>query len=677
MIKKVGFENIRVFKELAEFELKPVTILIGPNNAGKSTLQKMLMVLASGLKKVNNEVLLSKLEFTDSLLNSVGTIHNNITYGSNKNEIKFKFEFEFEVGIFENIGANLSYKAKGKDAELVEISFTSNSELLFSYKLIKNDDEFIYGDYWRMDVETYHNYISKLYDRIIYLRELGRKQIVLKEVAFKLKRNKNAMSDFSEDEKLVFNYYKNRGIVAGCTEAIELQNESWYEAYEIDNDIHRPCVYDFNTNFIYFENRIANDVYEKFKENKSRFLINSILLKEIVGDFDLFLESTQEKDKRLINSLKENRIINSDLFYEKYVEFEKFFIGNYFKNLLIPTEDIGGIDRTLGIDRILKLSGEIPLEIKNIDTSFLNKYSSFKNNLIVKIIYESGLMEEIADKPIFIPSNIIDNMLKGENLSRNKPLEVKAKESFFFMSPAKSLKMQLSSFLNNVELSNQDGIKKYFMLDDANSSSSPFIKFGKKKNEYSYTQKKEFVDKWLSELKISEELIINEITVGSHVIGYYYSLLKNKIEVPLSDNGMGINQMVLLLLKIVTSEPSTLFLLEEPEVNMHPALQSKLANLFTDAYKKFKSRFIIETHSEYLIRKLQYLVSSIDSGLQKEDVIMYYFNDDEAVSNTEPKVKEIFINEDGGLTDSFGPGFFDEATKLQFDLIKLNKQQLN
>jgi hypothetical protein len=318
---------------------------------------------------------------------------------------------------------------------------------------------------------------------------------------------------------------------------------------------------------------------------------------------------------------------------------------------------------------------DIPVVIENIDTTYLDKYSSFKNNLIIKIIHESGLMKKTSDKRITISSNVIDNMIKGDNLNSNN--SAKSEKFNFFMSPAKSLKKELSSFLNNVELSNQDGIKKYFMLDDANSNNSPFVKFGKEKSGYSFEGKKEFVDKWLSELKISEELKIIEITVGSQVIGYYYSLLKNNIELPLSDNGLGINQMVLLLLKIVTSNPSTLVLLEEPEVNMHPGLQSKLANLFTDAYKTFKSRFIIETHSEYLIRKLQYLVGSMDSDFQKEDVIMYYFNDDESVSTIEPKIKEISINSDGGLTDSFGPGFFDEATKLQFDLIKLNKQQLN
>ena len=133
MIKKIGFENIRVFKELAEFELKPITILTGPNNAGKSTLQKMLMLLASGLKKGYGGVLLSKLEFKDDLLNTVGDINNNISYDSNKEELKFKFEFEDPI--WETIEATLVYEAEGRDGKLVEVSFSNNSELLFSYKL--------------------------------------------------------------------------------------------------------------------------------------------------------------------------------------------------------------------------------------------------------------------------------------------------------------------------------------------------------------------------------------------------------------------------------------------------------------------------------------------------------------------------------------------------------------
>jgi hypothetical protein len=47
------------------------------------------------------------------------------------------------------------------------------------------------------------------------------------------------------------------------------------------------------------------------------------------------------------------------------------------------------------------------------------------------------------------------------------------------------------------------------------------------------------------------------------------------------------------------------------------------------------------------------------------------------VNNKEPKVKEIFIGKFGGLSDTFGPGFFDEATDLKFQLMKLNQAQRN
>ncbi len=43
----------------------------------------------------------------------------------------------------------------------------------------------------------------------------------------------------------------------------------------------------------------------------------------------------------------------------------------------------------------------------------------------------------------------------------------------------------------------------------------------------------------------------------------------------------------------------------------------------------------------------------------------------------EPKVKHIEITKDGNLTETFGKGFYDEATTLKFDLIRLNKNQFN
>ena len=118
-----------------------------------------------------------------------------------------------------------------------------------------------------------------------------------------------------------------------------------------------------------------------------------------------------------------------------------------------------------------------------------------------------------------------------------------------------------------------------------------------------------------------------------------------------------------------------IFIIEEPEANLHPDLQSKFAEILIMAYKFFGIHFILETHSEYLIRKLQYLTAK--KRIESHDVNIYYFNSDEYVNNKVLKVKKIMINEYGGLTDNFGPGFFDESTNLQFDLLKLNKVQNN
>jgi predicted ATPase len=55
--------------------------------------------------------------------------------------------------------------------------------------------------------------------------------------------------------------------------------------------------------------------------------------------------------------------------------------------------------------------------------------------------------------------------------------------------------------------------------------------------------------------------------------------------------------------------------------------------------------------------------------IDASEIALYYINSDEAVNKTEPKVKKIIIREDGILANSFGPGFFDEATRLTIDLL--------
>ena len=88
-----------------------------------------------------------------------------------------------------------------------------------------------------------------------------------------------------------------------------------------------------------------------------------------------------------------------------------------------------------------------------------------------------------------------------------------------------------------------------------------------------------------------------------------------------------------------------------------------------DACREYNIHFVIETHSEYLIRKLQLLVSGHVNGVNvdRSMVSIYYINS--ADDKSKQKVKKIEICSDGYLDDSFGEGFYDEATRLSRQLM--------
>ena len=111
--------------------------------------------------------------------------------------------------------------------------------------------------------------------------------------------------------------------------------------------------------------------------------------------------------------------------------------------------------------------------------------------------------------------------------------------------------------------------------------------------------------------------------------------------------------------------------IEEPEVNLHPKFQSKLAEMFMEAFKSYNISFIVETHSEYMIRKLQTLVAKKE--LKPDDVALHYiYHHDEAKRPAgKPQVLQIKIKEDGRLSEPFGSGFFDEADNLAMDLLTI------
>jgi predicted ATPase len=114
-------------------------------------------------------------------------------------------------------------------------------------------------------------------------------------------------------------------------------------------------------------------------------------------------------------------------------------------------------------------------------------------------------------------------------------------------------------------------------------------------------------------------------------------------------------------------------LVEEPEQNLHPKMQSLLADFFFEISHEFKFQILVETHSEYLVRKMQVIFASEMKKMEaNEDEInqwikVYFFPED-----AHPYLMTFLSN--GRFENSFGPGFFDEAGKWNRELNKLERQ---
>jgi hypothetical protein len=180
--------------------------------------------------------------------------------------------------------------------------------------------------------------------------------------------------------------------------------------------------------------------------------------------------------------------------------------------------------------------------------------------------------------------------------------------------------------------------------------------------------KRDYIGKWLEAFEIGSSLHV--VTVGPDLYEAYVE--RDGAKRYLADLGSGSAQLLPLIINFATRQ-SSLVIVEEPEANLHPNLQARLADFFVEMIDQ-GMQVIIETHSEYLTRRLQYLVARGECEPDQAGILYLRSEDDDAVSEKTPKVKEITIDGYGQLSQPFGPGFFDQATDLMMDLFKYGQK---
>ena len=126
-------------------------------------------------------------------------------------------------------------------------------------------------------------------------------------------------------------------------------------------------------------------------------------------------------------------------------------------------------------------------------------------------------------------------------------------------------------------------------------------------------------------------------------------------ELDLTSIGIGVSQILPTLVMGLIAPKGTTFLLEQPELHLHPKVQSILAD-FLFGLTKVGKQCIVETHSEYLINRIRRRVAEDENDTLVNDVQLYFAERKQGKS----QFLSVDLNEYGAVME-WPDGFFDEG----------------
>lgn len=634
-IAKVGFKNYRVFSsdQLHELELKPITFITGANSSGKSSVFKALMLLEEN-RKTNG---LLKLIFSSGnhVLGSLKTIQNK-----SKENICFSFTRKSING--ENVTILLEYSNKGilqeatmslgeQSEEIVLLSFKNVDG---SYDVKINIGAFQESDLLRAKVNfdaIYPNTNQKVKDFVSRNWKIWIEDIDTPKIDEELEELKDKQQEKINKEELTAFLELGFDKVLTSSEIISSQNiedEKKDKALEIINEYEEKRE-DLKENLSNREEELREDIAKKYDESYSN---NKV---QFISNF--------------MNEIKSNTIKNQldRLATDFQVSiFSENILINLRKNALERiNENVLKFDENEEPSVIIEI---LPSALPNLDRDQIEEY--FES--LSKILYDKDIHK------VFY-KHLLGDYIK---MFFTEPLP------FFHIPVDRGRQKRIVTFSNQNNVL-ENALAAIHLQGERNNDQKEFIRkwFCNTKNEAKFEIGYDYKIKSLEGKSIFFRIYNTEMD-------YNDEIEKGKT---LADVGLGISQLMPIILSCINpnNKGRTIFI-EEPETNLHPKFQSMLAEMFVDAARKFDIQFVLETHSEYLIRKMQELVAS--ESIHKEDVIIYYFRgENDSLGEDEKRFEKIEFKEDGKIDYwKFGKGFYDTDYSLEFGLLNMQARIL-
>lgn len=174
---------------------------------------------------------------------------------------------------------------------------------------------------------------------------------------------------------------------------------------------------------------------------------------------------------------------------------------------------------------------------------------------------------------------------------------------------------------------------------------------------------------WLQKMDLADGLSVRSLGNSAR---YELLIEQNSETSNLKDVGVGVSQVLPVIVAALFARPGHIVIVEEPESHLHPLAQRQLAELFAAVSRERNVQFIVETHSEHLFRRMQTLIAQ--KSVNPERTALYFVEREGKAARLRPLEVDVV-----GRIKNWPQKFFGDSlgeTRMQTDLAIQHAKEL-
>ena len=173
---------------------------------------------------------------------------------------------------------------------------------------------------------------------------------------------------------------------------------------------------------------------------------------------------------------------------------------------------------------------------------------------------------------------------------------------------------------------------------------------------------------WLQRLELIHSYDLHPVSDTSRDYEFLVKKYKGGPEVRLTDIGFGVSQVLPVLILCYYAPEGSILILEQPEAHLHPKVQTELADVLIDTVKNRNVQIILESHSEYLLSRLQRRIA--EKKIAATDTALYFCE----IKDSTSEIEQLNVDEYGNIRN-WPQDFFGDVTGELIKKTKVEMQQ--